>query len=115
LRLFIPGQRREWPTTCWGGICADLCTEGNPCTRDGCCKVPFWVFDADQKQTNGTDVLHLSKIVKLPKSLTTELWTDANAFDVIFPDGATVHQKAMLVGSAIFLNAIFFERDVTAA
>jgi hypothetical protein len=86
-----------------------------PAHATSCCKVPFWVFDADQKQTNGTDVRHLSKIVKLPESLTTELWTDANAFDVIFPDGATVHQKAMLVGSAIFLNAIFFERDVTAA
>jgi hypothetical protein len=100
---------RVHPPTCIAGMCPAICTEGNPCTSKGCCKVPFWVFDADQKQTNGTKVDHLSKIVKLPKSFGTELFTDADAFDVIFPDNATVNQKAMLVGSSIFLNAVFFE------
>jgi hypothetical protein len=29
------------PPTCWGGICADLCTEGNPCTRDELLQSPL--------------------------------------------------------------------------
>jgi hypothetical protein len=40
-----------------------------------------------------------------------ELFTDADAFDVHFPEAATVDQKAMLVGTAIFLNAVFFEES----
>lgn len=100
---------RVHPPTCAGGACVNICTEGNPCTSKGCCKLPFWVFDPDQKDTNGAEAEHLSKIVKLPKSLRTELFTDANAFDVIFPEGSSVEQKAMLVGSAVFLNAVFFE------
>jgi hypothetical protein len=47
--------------------------------------------------------------LKKPKSLKTEIFTDANAFEVKFPSQATVDQKAMLVGTAIFLNAVFFE------
>ncbi len=46
---------------------------------------------------------------KVPKSLAVELFTDANAFNVHFPEGASVEQKAMIAGSAILINANFFE------
>ena len=75
-----------------------------------CCKVPFWIFDAKQADTNG-DAPHLGKIVKQPKSLLTELFTEADAFEVTFPDEATAGQKAILVGTAIVLNSVFFEGD----
>ena len=74
-----------------------------------CCKVPFWIFDASVTNTNGSDAPKLGKIVKAPKSIATEVFTDANAFEVNFPEAATVEQKAALVGTAIFLNAVFFE------
>lgn len=45
----------------------------------------------------------------MPKSLKTEMFTDADAFEVTFPTEATVSQRACLVGTAIFLNAVFFE------
>lgn len=93
--------------TCCGGFCVNCCTEGNPCGR-GCCKVAFHVFPADQEETDG-DVPPIAKIVKVPKSLGTELFTDADAFDVTFPDGANSTQKALLAGTSVFLNALYFE------
>jgi hypothetical protein len=97
------------PPTCCGGMCPNCCTEGNPCGK-GCCKVPFWVFDPNQAQTNGGEAVHLGKILKKPKSLGVELFTDANAFEVTFPTAATPEQKAGLVGTAIFFNAVYFEK-----
>jgi hypothetical protein len=35
--------------------------------------------------------------------------TEADAFDITFPDGATPQQKGLLMGSAIFINVNFFE------
>jgi len=96
--------------TCCAGMCVNPCTEGNPCCGAGCCKVPFHIFPADQLDTdNGAP--SVGKIVKVPKSLRTEIFTDAEAFDVIFPDGATVEQKAMIAGSSVFINANFFENQ----
>lgn len=97
------------PPTCCCGMCVNCCTEGNPCCGRGCCKVPFWIFDAKDKKTNGSNVKMLGKIVKVPKSLMVEVFTDANAFDVTFPTDANVTQKALLMGSALLLNATFFE------
>lgn len=95
------------PPTCCGGVCVNCFTEGNPCGR-GCCKVPFWIYDPSSNSTNG-QVEHLGKILKKPKSAAVEILTDASAFEVHFPPTSTVEQKAVLVGTAIFLNAVFFE------
>lgn len=96
------------PPTCCAGMCPNCCAEGCPCTPRGCCKVPFWIFSPDQTKTNG-DAPHLGKILKKPKSMMTEILTEANAFDVEFPPEATASQKAMLVGTSLFFNSIFFE------
>lgn len=97
------------PPTCCCGICFNCFTEGNPCTR-GCCKVPFWIFDPNQTHTNGGEAEHLGKILKKPKSLVTEAFTDAHAFECHFPKEATPEEKACLVGTSVFLNAVYFER-----
>lgn len=96
--------------TCFGGFCVNCCTEGNPCGGKGCCKCPFHIFPADQQNTdNGAEPL--GKIVKAPKSFGTEIFTEADAFDVVFPDDATPSQKAILAGTSIFLNALYFEEN----
>jgi len=51
----------------------------------------------------------VGKILKKPKSAFTEIFTEANAFEVDFPTDATASQKAVLVGTSIFFNSIFFE------
>jgi hypothetical protein len=96
------------PPTCCGGMCMDCCAEGNPCCGRGCCKVPFHLFPASQQDTdNGAEPI--AKIVKVPKSLSVEIFTDSEAFDVTFPNDATAVQKAIIASSAVLINAAFFE------
>jgi hypothetical protein len=94
--------------TCVGGMCVNCFTEGNPCCGSGCCKVAFHIYPASQEDTDG-DANYDGKIVKVPKSLMTELFTEAEAFDITFPEDASSQQKAMLTGTALFINANFFE------
>ena len=94
--------------TCVGGMCVNCCAEGNPCFGRGCCKAPFHVFPADMEDTdNGAEPS--GKILKVMKSAAAEIFTDADVFEVDFPKDATTEQKGLVMGSAIFLNAIFFE------
>mmetsp|Transcript_3446 Transcript_3446/g.4885 ORF Transcript_3446/g.4885 Transcript_3446/m.4885 type:complete len:250 (-) Transcript_3446:308-1057(-) len=97
------------PPTCVGGMCVNCCAEGNPCGK-GCCKASYEVFPHDQQDTdNGAP--SVAKIMKVPKSLFTEVFTDSEAFDITFPDEASAHHKALIAGTTIFLNANFFEAD----
>lgn len=96
--------------TCCMGVCVDPCAEGNPCCGKGCCKVPFHIFPGDQSDTdNGAP--NVGKILKVPKSLRTEMFTDSEAFDVSFPEDATTEQKALIAGSSVWINANFFEAE----
>ena len=95
--------------TCCGGMCISCCSEGNPCGK-GCCKVPFHIFPADQEDTDN-GAAHVGKILKLPKSFMTEMFTDSEAYDVTFPEKSTTEQKALIAGSSVFINANFFEQE----
>lgn len=95
--------------TCLGGLCVNICAEGNPCGK-GCCKVSLRLYPADQDDTEG-DAPYVGSILKKPKSLAVEVFTDAVALDVKFPDGATSDQKAIVMGAALFANALFFESN----
>jgi len=72
------GLYRLHQPTCCGGCCVNCCAEGNPCFGRGCCKVPFHLFPYDQSNTNNAE--EIGKIVKKPKSMMTEVFTDSDAF-----------------------------------
>merc|ERR1712150_226800 len=94
--------------TCCSGMCPNCCAECNPCCGKACCKVPFHIFPSTQDNTHdGAD--YAGKIVKVPRSILTEIFTDAEAYEVTFPENATASEKALIMGSAIFINANFFE------
>mmetsp|Transcript_50869 Transcript_50869/g.122628 ORF Transcript_50869/g.122628 Transcript_50869/m.122628 type:complete len:231 (-) Transcript_50869:378-1070(-) len=97
--------------TCCGGLCVNCCAEGNPCGK-GCCKSSFRVYNAEAGNTNG-DAPYLGVILKKPKSAATEVFTDADAFEVDFPKDATADQKGILIGMSIFINSVFFEGDTS--
>lgn len=103
------GMYKLHQPTCCGGMCVNCCSEGNPCCGKGCCKEPFHLFPYDLKDTNGAE--HIGKILKKPKSMMTEAFTDSETFECTFPKDSTPAQKATIVGSAILLNAIYFEED----
>jgi len=96
--------------TCLGGMCVNCCTEGCICGR-GMCKMPFWIFDINQEKTDGGDAVHIGKILKKPKSLMTEAFTEANAFEATFPNDADIAAKATLIGASVYINSVFFEEE----
>lgn len=93
------------PPTCCGGVCVDGCTEGCPCGR-GCCKAPFHVFPAHQRNTDMAP--YVGKIIKRRKNVMAECCTQNHAFDVDLPINATAEQRGLLVGTAVLLNSVFF-------
>ena len=68
------------------------------------------MYDANQADTDG-DAEYLGSILKKPKSTMTEIFTDADAFEVKFPSESTPAQKGIFIGATIFLNALFYETD----
>jgi hypothetical protein len=72
--------------------------------------VSFRIFPASQTDTGG-DAPYVAKILKKPKSLMTEIFTEANAFEIDFQEGSSVAHKGLLIGTSLLLNAVFFEGD----
>ncbi|KAI2491997.1 phospholipid scramblase [Fragilaria crotonensis] len=112
------------PPTCYDGHCIDCCMEEYPnCCEDyccshkqkqqpwfACCRIPFHVFPASQVHT-GDLAPHIGKIFK-PFERPGERRADIFAVQINFPEGATPQEKGLLMGSALFLNASFFEEPV---
>merc|ERR1711957_44904 len=96
------------PPTCCAGICVNCAAEGNPCGR-GCCKSSFRIYAANDNENSDTNDPYLGVITKKPKSLATEIFTDAAAFKVDFPSGASIDQKGLLTGLSVFIYSIFYE------
>jgi len=97
--------------TCCGGTCVNYCAEGNPFTR-GCFKESVRVYAPNEDgstKTNKSEDPYLGVIIKRPKDLRTEIFTDAVMMDVRFPTHATPDEKGLLTGIAVFLNSIFYE------
>jgi len=84
--------------TCVGGACVD-------CFAEGCynCRIPFYIYN------NEADEVHDGKIVKVWTGLTSELFTDADNFELDFPAKADAATKATLLGAVFLLNQLFFE------
>jgi len=89
--------------SCCGGMCVD-------CMAEGCCncKIPFYIYEPGTDAVNGTQI---GKIIKLWRGLGTELFTDAASFQVEFPKDADPAAKARLIGTTMFINIQFFEKQ----
>lgn len=114
------------PTCCPGGICVDPCAEGNPCccfgNGRGWCRQSFRFYDTnknihdenDDDDENAHDDDDDTRsydgvILRKPKSFTTELFTDAQAFELQFPKYSTPDIKGLFLGISIFINTEFYE------
>ena len=64
------------------------------------------IYPAEQAETDG--MVPIGKIIKKPKNVCAEIFTEANTFDVRFPQNATGTQKAIIAGSAVFLSKFMF-------
>ena len=72
----------------------------------GCCscRIPFHVYEPGKGQEVGS-------IVKVWGGLGSEVFTDADRFEVKFPAGADGSTKARLLGMTFMLNQLFFEQQ----
>lgn len=88
--------------SCCGGLCVN-------CMAEGCCncKIPFYIYPPGP----ATDETKVGKIVKLWRGLGTEVFTDAASFQVEFPPNATDEDKALITGTTLYVNVLFFEKS----
>jgi len=101
--------------TCCGGMCVNVCAEGL-CN----CRIPFYIYPSGTTEP-GTELMSenigekgekkAAQITKVWGGLGSEMFTDADKFELLYPAGATPDQKAMLLGSVFFLNMNFFEKQ----
>jgi len=101
--------------TCCGGQCVNFCAEG--CCN---CRIPFYIYppgggdDSTLLATNascaeGVTPPAKAQICKIFGGLATELFTDADTFELKAPDDSTPDNKAALIASTLMINQIFFE------
>ena len=107
----IPMYQVHPPTRCKGS-CIDY--REVPEAKICCCcssKVPFYIYPAEQLNTD-SGAPFLGKAVKLLNSLdTVAVNMDVESFDIEFPMYATPTQKALIVGSTVFINASFYTEN----
>jgi hypothetical protein len=88
--------------TCCGGMCVDMCAEG--CCS---CRVPFHIYPIGHHE-KGQEV---GKITKVWGGLGKEILTDADSFELHFPNGVDQVTKARLLGATFMINQLFFENS----
>jgi len=88
---------------CCAGLCVDIFAEGL-CN----CKVPFYIYPPGSKGQKGDEV---GKIVKIWRGFGTEVFTDADSFQLDFPPGINATGKARLIGTTMFMNMLYFEKS----
>jgi hypothetical protein len=87
--------------TCFAGFCVNIFAEGL-CN----CRIPFYLFPS----TGGTTAAEkVGSVTKVWSGLGSELFTDADKFEVGFPPDANTDAKARILGSLFLINQLFFE------
>ena len=91
------------PPTCCGGLCVDCCKEGF-CN----CRIPFYIYPASDRKGEFLDQED-GKIVKVWAGITSELFTDSDNFELIYPQKSDYATKVTLLGAVFLINQAFFE------
>jgi len=103
--------------TCCGGQCINCCAEG--CCN---CRIPFYFYPPSGSDdqvliaTNatcaeGVDPPAKAQITKIWSGFADMLFSDADTFEVKCPDGANAKKKAVLIGTTLLFNQVFFEKQ----
>eukprot|EP00284_Hemiselmis_tepida_P012541 CAMPEP_0174928860 /NCGR_PEP_ID=MMETSP1355-20121228/26493_1 /TAXON_ID=464990 /ORGANISM="Hemiselmis tepida, Strain CCMP443" /LENGTH=254 /DNA_ID=CAMNT_0016175039 /DNA_START=26 /DNA_END=790 /DNA_ORIENTATION=- len=88
--------------TCIGGLCVNIFAEGL-CN----CRVPIYIYPPDATEFSTENKIGF--ITKIWAGLGTELFSDADKFELEFPPGAAPDSKARLLGTLFLMNQLFFE------
>ena len=98
-------------------MCVNCCSQG--CCN---CRIPFFIYPPSGTEEQafistgsgkvpGEEKEPHAQITKVWTNMTTELFTDADTFEVKCPDGADEADKARLISATLMLNQLFFEKQ----
>mmetsp|Transcript_65460 Transcript_65460/g.206890 ORF Transcript_65460/g.206890 Transcript_65460/m.206890 type:complete len:147 (-) Transcript_65460:284-724(-) len=94
------------PDTCFMGMCVECKCDG---AKGKCCRVPFYIRKPDpsmEKLDAGEAV-----IVDLWAGFKNECCTRRNVYQIRFPKGAGVNEKAALMGSTLLVDLVLYEQE----
>jgi hypothetical protein len=70
--------------------------------------IPWRIYPAEAETTNG-NAPYIGKMFKVPKKTFGDTFNEMNTYDLEFPKDANQEKKALLLGTSLLINALFFE------
>jgi len=71
--------------------------------------VKFFIYEADCKEED--PLKSVGSIFRKKKDLAKGMFTDADNFDIYFPEKASGHEKLMIIGATLMLDYTYFENS----
>jgi len=91
-------------------VAGDCCQCGLMCKSWGkCCETKFYIFDA--KIDNRDPSASKGTITRKNPGIAKAMFTDADNFEVVFPNDATPLDKLMIIGATLMIDYAFFEDE----
>ena len=72
-----------------------------------CYETKFYIFDANNSSRDPSQ--SIGSIIREKQGIAKAIVTDADNFDVTFPENATPLEKLMIIGAALKIDYTFFE------
>ena len=91
-------------------VAGDCCQCGILCKSCGkCYETMFYIFDANNSSRDPAQ--SIGSITRKNPGIAKAMFTDADNFDVVFPDNATPLDKLMIIGATLMIDYAFFEDE----
>lgn len=102
--LIIYGENKEKRFI----ISGECCQCGLVCKGcEMCYEVKFFIYDGNCKEEDPKNAI--GSIKRKKKDFVKAVFTDADSFDLYFPENATPYDKLMLIGATLMLDYTYFE------
>lgn len=80
------------------------------CKRyETCYEVCYFIYPANSK--SGDTENAVGKIIRQKKDVVKSILTDADNFEIFFPENAAAYDKLMLIGATLMLDYVYFEES----
>lgn len=89
-------------------VVGTCCQIGLMCKACPCYETKFFIYNKDDEEVPEKAV---GSIVKKERDCIKSMVTDADQFDIFFPQGATVYDKLMIMGTALMIDYTYFEDE----
>ena len=90
-------------------IVGGCCQCAMVCKRyETCYEVCYFIYEAKSPEDEKNAV---GKIVRQKKTIGKSIFTDADNFEINFPETATPYDKLMIIGATLMLDYMYFEES----